>query len=218
MTRARGRTTRATRRCGACGGRTTGIPSSSRRSSRRSSTPRSKAFGVGTWQARTVPVASGLAAVVLLMMGLSARGRPPGGARSAALLLATEYTWVMWNRAALMESTMTAFMVAAWAAYALAARTSGVGLRRRDRGRAGLVHEGRRGVLRGRDRARRGGRHSRRRTAGPASASRPRRAASDSEPEPRCSRSPAWRRGRRRDRAGLRAGRTGPSTGSTTCR
>src|SRR5262245_7161485 len=29
-------------------------------------------FGVGTWQARAVPVASGLAALILLMVGLSA--------------------------------------------------------------------------------------------------------------------------------------------------
>ena len=76
-------------------------------------------FGVGTWQARTVPVASGIVAVILLMMGLSALA----GRRAALIggaLLATEFTWVMWNRAALMESTMTAFMVAAWAAYAMA--------------------------------------------------------------------------------------------------
>ncbi len=78
-----------------------------------------KTFGVGTWQARTVPVASGLAALVLLMAGLSRVSGPAGGAhrrRSAG----DEYTWVMWNRAALMESTMTAFIVAAWAAYAMA--------------------------------------------------------------------------------------------------
>lgn len=77
-----------------------------------------ESFGVGTWQARTVPVASGIAAVVLLMMGLAAIS----GRRAALIggvLLATEYTWVMWNRAALMESTMTAFMVAAWAMYAI---------------------------------------------------------------------------------------------------
>jgi len=78
-------------------------------------------FGVGTWQARTVPAASGIAAVILLMMGLSA----VAGRRAALIggaLVATEYTWVMWNRAALMESTMTAFMVAAWAAYALGSK------------------------------------------------------------------------------------------------
>jgi 4-amino-4-deoxy-L-arabinose transferase-like glycosyltransferase len=76
-------------------------------------------LGVGTWQARTVPLASGLFAIVALAAGLAATG----GRRSAligALLLATNYVFVMWNRAALMESTMTAFMVGAWGAYALA--------------------------------------------------------------------------------------------------
>lgn len=80
-----------------------------------------RAFGVGTWQARTVPLVSGLLAVAALAIGLWA----VTGRRSAligACLLATNYVFVMWNRAALMESTMTAFIVAAWAAYALAAR------------------------------------------------------------------------------------------------
>ena len=78
-------------------------------------------LGVGTWQARVVPVASGLFALVFLMAGL----RAVGGDRAAlvgGLLLATEYTWVMWNRAALMESTMTALMVVGWAAYAMSSR------------------------------------------------------------------------------------------------
>jgi 4-amino-4-deoxy-L-arabinose transferase-like glycosyltransferase len=76
-------------------------------------------FGVGTWQARTVPVASGLIAILALMWGLSA----VAGRRAAllgGLLLATSYTFVMWNRAALMESTMTMFIVVGWAAYARA--------------------------------------------------------------------------------------------------
>jgi len=75
-------------------------------------------FGVGTWQARLVPVASGLFAVAALAMGVWAAG----GKRAAivgAWLLATNYVFVMWNRAALMESTMTAFIVAGWAAYAM---------------------------------------------------------------------------------------------------
>ena len=78
-------------------------------------------FGVGTWQARTVPVASGLIALAFLIAALQALG----GHRAAlagGLLLATDYTWVMWNRAALMESTMTACMVVAWAAWALSTR------------------------------------------------------------------------------------------------
>ena len=85
-------------------------------------------FGVGTWQARTVPVASGLMAIAALMIGLSALwgARDPAIGRRAAviggLVLAFDFTWTMWNRAALMESTMTAFVVCGWAAYALAER------------------------------------------------------------------------------------------------
>jgi hypothetical protein len=76
-------------------------------------------LGVGTWQARTVPLVSGLFAIIALAAGLAAIG----GTRAAvigATFLATNYVFVMWNRAALMESTMTAFMAAAWGAYALA--------------------------------------------------------------------------------------------------
>ncbi len=78
-------------------------------------------FGVGTWQARTVPLASGLVAILALMWGLSA----VAGRRAAlmgGLLLSTSYTFVMWNRAALMESTMTMFIVIGWAAYARSER------------------------------------------------------------------------------------------------
>ena len=85
------------------------------------------AFGVGTWQARTVPVLSGLAAIILLGAGLTAvAGRRAG--IIGAVLLATNYVFVMWNRAALMESTMTSLIVASWAAYALAARRPATGL------------------------------------------------------------------------------------------
>lgn len=80
-------------------------------------------FGVGLWQARLVPAVSGLIAVIFLAAGLSAAGgrRPAliGGA-----LLATNYAFVMWNRAALMESTMTALIVVAWASYAMAEKRS----------------------------------------------------------------------------------------------
>jgi 4-amino-4-deoxy-L-arabinose transferase-like glycosyltransferase len=80
-----------------------------------------EAFGIGTWQARVVPAVSGICAVLGLMAGLAA----VGGRRVAAFggaLLATNYVFVMWNRAALMESTMTLFIVLAWAAYAGAER------------------------------------------------------------------------------------------------
>jgi 4-amino-4-deoxy-L-arabinose transferase-like glycosyltransferase len=78
-----------------------------------------RAFGVGTWQARVVPLASGLFAVVALGIGLAAAvGRR--AAVAGAVLLSTNYVFVMWNRAALMESTMTACIVGAWACYAVA--------------------------------------------------------------------------------------------------
>ena len=78
-------------------------------------------LGVGTWQARVVPAVSGVAAVIALMIGLHVLA----GRRAAIIggvLLATNYAFVMWNRAALMESTMTAFIVVAWMAWALAER------------------------------------------------------------------------------------------------
>jgi 4-amino-4-deoxy-L-arabinose transferase-like glycosyltransferase len=80
-----------------------------------------RAFGVGTWQARTVPAVSGLVALVCLMAGLRATGGR-GAALVGGALLATNSVFVMGNRAALMESTMTAGIVASWAAYALAER------------------------------------------------------------------------------------------------
>ena len=81
-------------------------------------------FGVGTWQARTVPVASGLLALVALMAGLHAAStrHAERTALIGGAVLAFNFTWVAWNRAALMESTMTMFIVVAWAAYAMAAR------------------------------------------------------------------------------------------------
>ena len=84
-------------------------------------------FGVGTWQARTVPIASGLLAIVALGAGLGAAC----GRRAALVgvwLLSTNFVFVMWNRAALMETTMTAFIVVSWGAYALAQRRPGWGL------------------------------------------------------------------------------------------
>jgi 4-amino-4-deoxy-L-arabinose transferase-like glycosyltransferase len=84
-------------------------------------------LGVGTWQARVVPAVSGLVAVAALMIGLHVLA----GRRAAViggLLLGTNYAFVMWNRAALMESTMTAFMVVAWMAWVLSERRAAWGL------------------------------------------------------------------------------------------
>jgi len=76
-------------------------------------------FGVGTWQARTVPVLSGLFAIGFLMAGLAAAANRRA-ALFGGLLLAGNYVFVMWNRAALMESTMTSLVVVSWASLALA--------------------------------------------------------------------------------------------------
>ncbi len=83
-----------------------------------------RAFGVGTWQARAVPAVSGLLAVLFVVVGLSAIAGPRAALIGGALA-STNYALVMWNRAALMESTMTAAMTGAWAAYALAERRPG---------------------------------------------------------------------------------------------
>ncbi|HUL73391.1 MAG TPA: glycosyltransferase family 39 protein [Vicinamibacterales bacterium] len=84
-------------------------------------------FGVGLWQARLVSVAAGLVAVGCLVGGLAALGTRRT-ALIGGLLLATNYAFVMWNRAALMESTMTAFIVAGWAAYAAGEKRPAWGL------------------------------------------------------------------------------------------
>ena len=71
------------------------------------------AFGVGVRQARLVPEVLGVASVVLVGLGVArVAGRRAG--LIAAVLLATNYVYVMWNRAALMEGPMAAFMVASW--------------------------------------------------------------------------------------------------------
>ena len=84
-------------------------------------------LGVGTWQARLVPVVMGLASAILLTAGVWRLGGRRAGL-AAAVLLSTNYIYVMWNRAALMEGTMTAFIVASWCAYALAPGRPAIGL------------------------------------------------------------------------------------------
>ena len=74
-----------------------------------------------------MPVVSGVAAVLLIMAGLAAIAGPRAALVGGALA-ATNYIFVMWNRAALMESTMTAFIVMSWAAYAQADRRPAWGL------------------------------------------------------------------------------------------
>ncbi len=85
------------------------------------------AFGVGLRQARLVSQVAGVAAVVLLGLGVARLGSRRAGL-IAAFLLATSYVAVMYDRAALMESSMTAWLVLAWWAYARAATSPGWGL------------------------------------------------------------------------------------------
>ena len=79
------------------------------------------ACGVGQWQVRTVSQVMGLLSVLAVGLGLAACASRRAGIAAAALL-ATNYIWVMWNRAALMETTMVAFIAISWSAYALAYR------------------------------------------------------------------------------------------------
>ena len=82
-----------------------------------------KVFGVGIWQARLVSQALGWLSVLLLALGVARIGGRPAGLIAAALL-ATNYVYAMWNRAALMETPMTAFIVASWYCYARAEQSA----------------------------------------------------------------------------------------------
>ena len=73
-------------------------------------------FGVGLWQARLVSELCGLLAVALLACGVRRMGGREAGLIAGALL-ATNYIGVMWDRAALLEASMVAFVVAAWYCY-----------------------------------------------------------------------------------------------------
>jgi len=105
-----------------------------------------RVLGVGTWQARTVPVASGLLAVGFLMAGLAAVAN-----RRAALvggsLLAANYVFVMWNRAALMESTMTSLIRRQLGVAGARAEAAEMGCDRGCRRSARVVHESVGGLL-----------------------------------------------------------------------
>ena len=72
-----------------------------------------EAFGVGLRQARLVPQVLGLGAVLLLALGV-ARIAGRGAGLIAGAFFATNFVALMWNRTAMMEGPMTAFMVAAW--------------------------------------------------------------------------------------------------------
>jgi 4-amino-4-deoxy-L-arabinose transferase-like glycosyltransferase len=85
------------------------------------------AFGVGVWQARLVSELTGFASVLLLALGASRLAGREAGVIAAALA-ATNYVYVMWNRAALMEASMVAFIVASWYCYVRAQKQPGFGL------------------------------------------------------------------------------------------
>jgi hypothetical protein len=79
------------------------------------------AFGVGVWQARLVSELAGFASVVLLALGVRRLGGNLAGLIAGGLL-ATNFVYVMYNRAAIMEALMTAFIVCAWYCSTRAAR------------------------------------------------------------------------------------------------
>jgi 4-amino-4-deoxy-L-arabinose transferase-like glycosyltransferase len=78
-------------------------------------------FGVGVWQARLVSELAGFASVVLLAFGVRRLGGNLAGLIAGGLL-ATNFVYVMYNRAAIMEALMTAFIVCSWYCSTRAAR------------------------------------------------------------------------------------------------
>jgi 4-amino-4-deoxy-L-arabinose transferase-like glycosyltransferase len=80
-----------------------------------------EAFGVGVRQARLVSELAGLASVLLLALGVR-RIAGDLAATIAGALLATNYVYVMYNRAAIMEALMVSFIVASWYATTRAER------------------------------------------------------------------------------------------------
>ena len=76
-------------------------------------------FGVGTWQARLVPMTLGVIAVVALGCGVARIGGRRAGI-AAGVLLATNYVGAMYDRAAIMEGPMAAAIVVSWWAFAKA--------------------------------------------------------------------------------------------------
>ena len=81
-------------------------------------------FGVGLWQARLVSQVLGVASVLLVAGAVRlAAGRTAG--LMAGALTASNFVWVIWNRAALLETTMVVPMTAALYACARADRAAG---------------------------------------------------------------------------------------------
>jgi 4-amino-4-deoxy-L-arabinose transferase-like glycosyltransferase len=84
-------------------------------------------FGVGLRQARLVPELLGVLSVLLLGLGVARTANRFAGAL-AAMLLATNFVYLTYNRAATIEGTMVAFLVIAWYGYARAASSPRWGL------------------------------------------------------------------------------------------
>jgi hypothetical protein len=80
-------------------------------------------FGVGVWQARLVSELTGWLSVVALGLGVARLGGRRAGLAAAALL-ASNYVYVMYNRAALMEASMVAFIVYSWYGFVRAVSPS----------------------------------------------------------------------------------------------
>src|SRR6476659_7048995 len=70
-------------------------------------------FGVGVRQARLVSELAGLVSVLLLSLGIRRISGNVAGLIAGGLL-ATNYVYVMYDRAAIMEALMVAFIVASW--------------------------------------------------------------------------------------------------------
>jgi len=73
-------------------------------------------FGVGLWQARLLSMVAGTAAIVAIGAGLGAIASRRA-ALAGALLLAVNYTWVMYSKVALLEALMVAGLAASWWCY-----------------------------------------------------------------------------------------------------
>jgi len=80
-------------------------------------------LGVGVRQARLVSEVAGVLSVLLLALGIRRVAGNPAGLIAGAML-ATNYVYVMYNRAAIMEATMVAFMVVSWYCYVRAGEWS----------------------------------------------------------------------------------------------
>ena len=78
-------------------------------------------LGVGVRQARVVSQTAGVLSVLLLALGMRRIGGNAAGWFAGALL-GTNYVYVMYDRAALMEALMAAFIVASWYSVARAER------------------------------------------------------------------------------------------------